>query len=131
MNNQPYDFQQAQAASKGAADDQRSSEQFVIDATRNYAEAERSYRKALASKIVELKAGGMAVTACGDVARGDGAVADLKYKRDVCEGVKEAAVQAAWRASANRKAEQSFIEWSARVSLRLDDGEGQFGRRAA
>ena len=137
MSNQPYDFAQAQAASAAASNNQRRAEQFVIDSTRAYAEAERAYRKALASKIVELKAGGMAVTACGDVARGESAVADLKYRRDVAEGVKEAAVQSSWRASGDRKAEQTFCEWSMRRDLAegyhapTGDGPTFGGRRAA
>lgn len=136
MSNQPYDFAQAKAASAAASNNQRAAEQFVIDSTRAYAEAERAYRKALASKILELKAGGMAVTACGDVARGEAGVADLKYKRDVAEGVREAAGQSSWRASGDRKAEQSFISWSMRRDLAEGyhqvTGSGEtFGRRAA
>lgn len=135
MSNQPYDFATAQLASRKASDNQRAAEQFLINSTRDYAEAERAYRKALAETILTLKAGGMAVTACADVARGDKAVADLRYRRDVQLGVKEAAAQSAWRASGDRKAEQTFIEWSCRVSLR-EDAEGPavsqtFGNRRA
>jgi hypothetical protein len=43
------------------------------------------------------------VTLCGDLARGDSRVAGLKYERDVAEGVREAAGQAVWRATADRK----------------------------
>ncbi|MEJ7783393.1 MAG: hypothetical protein WKF96_01230 [Solirubrobacteraceae bacterium] len=114
---QPYDFSQAKAAQREASTRQRAAEQFVIDSWKGYAEAERAYRAALAAKIVELKAGGMAVTACADVARGEPAVAALKHRRDIAEGVREAAGQAAWRASADRKAEQSFLEWSARKDI--------------
>ena len=117
MSNQPYDFARAQSASRGVSDNQRAAEKFLIGSTRDYAEAERAYRKALADKIVALKAEGMAATACADVARGDRHVADLRYKRDVAEGIKEAAVQSAWRASGDRKAEQTFIEWSMRRDL--------------
>ena len=135
---QPYDFAAAKDAQIIAAQRQRSAEQFVIDSWKQYAACERAYRSALAAKIVELKAGGMAVTACADVARGDHAVAALKHQRDISEGVREAANQAAWRASADRKAEQSFLEWSARVSIAEtynppahDDPRFTTGRRAA
>ncbi len=117
---QPYDWAAAQAAQREASNRQRQAEQFVIDSWKSYAEAERAYRATLAAKILELKAGGMAVTACADVARGESAVAALKHRRDIAEGVREAAGQAAWRASADRKAEQSFLEWS----LRRDLAEG-------
>ena len=114
---QPYSFEQATAAQRAASDRQRQSEQFVIDSWKRYAEAERAYREALATRIVALKAEGTAVTACADIARGERSVAALKFARDVAEGVREAAGQAAWRASADRKAEQSFLEWSMRRDL--------------
>ena len=117
MSRQPYDFGQAQDASKSRADDQRASEKWVIDSHRAYAETERAYRKALAAKILELRASGIAISACSDIARGESEVSTLKYKRDVAEGVKEAAVQAAWRASAGRRDEEKFIEWSMRRDL--------------
>jgi hypothetical protein len=117
VSNQPYDFPTAKAAQAHASERQRQSEQFVIDSWKRYAAAERAYREALSQRIVALKADGMAVTACADVARGEKAVAALKFNRDVAEGVREAAAQAAWRASADRKAEQSFLEWSMRRDL--------------
>lgn len=117
MSNQPYDFQTAKAVQLRASDTQRRSEQFVIDAWKSYAEAERAYREALTKRIVELKADGVAVTACDNIARGEKPIAALKRARDIAEGVREAAGQAAWRASADRKAEQTFLEWSMRRDL--------------
>lgn len=117
---QPYDFGQASEADQAAHDRQRAAEQFIIDAGRGYAEAERAYREALALKILALKAEGTAWSSCGDIARGDPSVAALKYKRDVADGVREAATQAAWRASKDRDAESTRIQWS----LRRDLAEG-------
>jgi hypothetical protein len=114
---QPYDFAAAKKASESASGVQRQAEQFVIDASRRAANTERAYRKALSEKILELKAGGMAITACGDVARGDPPIADLKFERDVARGIREAASQAVWRATADRKDEGRFIEWSMRRDL--------------
>lgn len=119
----PYEFDEAREASEGASKIQRQAEQFVIDTTKRHANAERAYRKALADKILALKAEGVAITACGDIARGDPAIADLKYARDVAEGVKEAARQAVWRATADRKDEGRFIDWSMRRELA--EGWGQ------
>ncbi len=135
---QPYDFGAASAADQAAHDRQRAAEQFIIDSARGYAEAERAYREALALKILALKAEGTAWTSCGDIARGDSAVSALKYKRDVADGVMEAARQAAWRASKDRDAEATRIQWS----MRRDLAEGYhpsagpadpqtYGRRAA
>lgn len=50
---------------------------------KEYAEAEREYRLALAKEIVTLRDKGMPVTVINDVARGN--ISDLKYKRDLAE----------------------------------------------
>ncbi len=133
---EPYDFRQAAAADQVAHDRQRAAEQWIIDAARDYAEAERAYREALSARIVKLKADGTAWTSCGDVARGDPAIAVLKYKRDVADGVRAAAAQAAWRASKDRDAEATRIQWSMRRDLaegrdRVPDGDIIGARRAA
>ena len=49
------------------------------------AKAEQVYRVALAKKFLELKAQGEKVTIMSDLARGDEAVAQLKFERDVAE----------------------------------------------
>jgi hypothetical protein len=38
-----------------------------------------------------------------DLAKGDKHVADLRFKRDVAEGIREAAVSALWRHTADRR----------------------------
>lgn len=123
MSVQPYDWTQAKHEQEKARAEQRAAEQWVIDAWKTYAAAEQAYREALARKIVQLKAEGMAVTAAGDVARGDPPIAHLKYLRDVGEGMKEAALIGSWRASKNRQAEQTFLEWS----MKRDLAEGYHG----
>ncbi len=130
----PYDFARAQEASHQAAKLQRDSETALSTAWKDYATAERDYRKGLAAKIVMLKAEGLAVTAAGDVARGDEIVAELKYNRDIAEGSKEAALQSCWRRVADRKDNLAFLEWSMRASFHTDpEPEGDavtFGRRS-
>jgi hypothetical protein len=122
---QPYDWRQAQEAQATARAEQRAAEKWVIDAWRAYAAAEQSYREALATKIVKLKSDGMAVTAAGDIARGEPRIAHLKYLRDVAEGMKEAAMMGGWRASKNRNAAQTFLEWSMRRDLAEYHGREQ------
>ncbi len=135
---QPYDFGQASAADQAAHDRQRAAEQFIIDTSKGHAEARRAYREALAAEIVRLKASGVAITAAATIARGKPEIAALKYREDVAEGMKEAAKQAAWRASKDRDAEATRIQWS----MRRDLAEGYhpsagpadaqtYGRRAA
>jgi hypothetical protein len=123
MSGQPWTFSEAHAAHTAATTNQTQAEAFVKQAYRQYAEAERAYREALAKRITELRAEGHSVTLCGDLARGDKLVADLKYKRDVAEGVKEAAAHAIWRATADRRTVEAFTNWS----MRRDLAEG-YGR---
>lgn len=109
---EPYDFAQAVAAARRAAESQKGGEQAVRDASADLAEKERLYRLALARKIVEVHAGGAAWTVAQDLARGDEQVATLRYERDVARGVLEAAQQRAWRHTADRKDVLEFIHWS-------------------
>ncbi len=113
----PYSFGEARAAAQKASAAQRQAEDFLRDTSRGAAQAEESYRVALAKRIVEAHAGGTAWTACQDIARGDPQVARLRFERDVAEGVKEAAQQAAWRLTADRKDLQALIDWSKRREL--------------
>lgn len=134
----PFDEQDARDAERLASSLQAGGEQALREAFQRAAEAERAYRKALAQAITRYHAAGTAWTACGDLARGDALVADLRYERDVAEGVKEAAIQASWRHAADRKALGRLVDWSARRSLALgepDEAPGSpvtfGGRRAA
>lgn len=128
---QPYDFGEAKRAIERASQNMKNAEQAVREAYRESAAAERAYRQALAEKILMLKAEGVAWTACQDVARGDKHVSDLRFKRDVTEGVREAAVSAQWRHTADRRELEQLVSWSMRVAP-----DGQFDppaeiRRAA
>lgn len=117
----PYDYAAAKRAIARGSRDQASAAQWRADTAKAYAEAEKAYRTELAKKILELKSQGVAVTACGDIARGDEHVANLKFKRDVQEGIREAAEGLQWQASANRRSLEQLVEWSRRVAP-----DGQF-----
>lgn len=112
----PYSFGEARAAIERASVAQRNAEDRIREAYRDYGEAERAYRKALAVRITELRAEGTPATACADLARGDKHVADLRYRRDVFEGVREAAKSAVWRHTADRRELEQLVDWSRRVS---------------
>lgn len=60
----------------------------------DYAEADRNYRIALASKMLELRADKQPVTLVPDLARGDANVAALKFDRDTKESLYKAAQEA-------------------------------------
>lgn len=61
---------------------------------RAYAEAEQSYRVALAQKMLVLRDQGFPATLIGDLARGDKEVARLKLDRDCSEAVYDSAREA-------------------------------------
>lgn len=113
----PWDFGEARARCRRASQAQVQAEQHLRAAYVAVAEADRAYRRALAERILELAAEGMAITACRTVARGDARVSALAYDLAVAEGVREAASQAAWRLSADRKDAQRFADWSQRREL--------------
>lgn len=115
MSHAPYDFGQARDAAARASSAQQQAENNLIDAAKDYAEAEERYRIALAKEIVRQHAEDkVAWTVAPDLARGDVEVARLRRERDIAEGVREAMQQAAWRRAADRKDTQRFIDWSAR-----------------
>ena len=125
MTSAPYDFQQATEAAGRASRLQASAEDFIRDAYRDAALKNEAYRKGLAEEIVRVHNAGAAWTVAQDLARGNDVVARLCRERDIAEGVKEAAVQAAWRRAADRRDTEKFIEWSYRREL----AEG-YGRAA-
>jgi hypothetical protein len=116
-NNRPYSFDEARQAATKASRAQINAEDFIKDCARSYALAEEAYRVALAETIVRTHAEGTAWSVCGDIARGDKRVAELRRVRDISEGVRDAAVQAAWRRSADRRDTDRFCEWSMRRDL--------------
>lgn len=122
---QPYDFPDAVAAARRAAEAQKAGEQAVRDASSDLAEAERLYRVALARQIVQAHADGAAWTVAQDLARGHGPVADLRYHRDIAKGVLDAAEQRAWRHTADRKDTLEFIQWSRRRDLAEGYGDNE------
>lgn len=56
---------------------------ILFTLAREYAEAEKEYREALAIEILRLKDEKMSITLIPDLARGS--VADLKFNRDLAE----------------------------------------------
>lgn len=127
----PYDFAEAKAAIERASVAQRNAEQQIREAYAAYGEAERAYRKALAVRITELRAEGVPATVCLDLAKGSKQIADLRYRRDVCDGVKEAACSAVWRHTADRRELEQLVSWSLRVAPDGQVEEPQWSRSAA
>lgn len=118
MKLSPFTLDEAREAARLASAQQLGAEAELRDRSKALAEAERSYRLALAQERLRLHAqDGIAWTAGGDLARGAKHVADLRYARDVAKGVYEAAAAALWRHTADRRDVGRFVEWSARREL--------------
>lgn len=56
-----------------------------------YALKEKRYRVALSKKLLELRASGEKVTHLADIARGLPEIAQLRFDRDIAEGLKKSA----------------------------------------
>lgn len=54
---------------------------------KDYAIKEKKYRIALSQRLVELRAQGQAVTHLADIARGMEDIAQLRFERDIAEGL--------------------------------------------
>lgn len=113
----PYTFDEARDAARDASTLQKAAEDFIKQAAKESAQAEEAYRKALAEEIVRQHDDGVAWSVAPDLARGNKKVAELRRRRDIAEGVREASLQAAWRRTADRKDTQRFIDWSMRREL--------------
>jgi hypothetical protein len=114
---EPMDFAAAVAASREASDAQHNAERFYATKGREYAEAERAYREALAQAITRLKSEGIAITVAQDLARGDKRVAELRFNRDLAEGLRDAAAQSIWRHQSDRRELRVFLSWSERAAF--------------
>ncbi len=118
----PYSWGQARDAINAAKAAQKVAEDNVRDAFRSYGAAERAYRMALAQKILELRAESIPVTICQDLAKGAEKIADLRFRRDIAEGVKDAASSAVWRHTADRRELEQLVDWS--MKRELAEGSG-------
>jgi len=81
-----------------------------------YADAERTYRVELAKRMTVLRADGMPATLIPDLAKGDERIALLKMERDSAKTLQEAATQALWRHTADRRDTQRIVDYSMAVN---------------
>lgn len=81
--------------------------QLIFGHAKAFAEAERAYRMELAKEIIRLRAEGMQATLISDVARGN--VAELKYKRDLAEGLYRSSLESAKALQAELSGLQSIF----------------------
>lgn len=117
MSESPFTFPEARHAAHVASQRQITGEDARRQAAVDLADAERAFRKALAVRMVELHAEGIAWSAVGDLARGDATVADHRYRRDVAKGVLDAAEGASFRLQADRRVLEQLVRWSMQREL--------------
>jgi hypothetical protein len=79
----PLDYEEGRSAMKAAGENVRAAERELSDQIDRKAEAEREYRRALARKLIALRADGMAATLAKDLARGDEEVLAYSHARDI------------------------------------------------
>lgn len=122
-NPEPYNYEGAKRAIAHASRDMAAAERARRESVEEYAAAEERYRMALAKEIIRVRdEDGAAWTVAQDLARGAKHVAELRRKRDIAQGVKDVAEQAAWKHTANRRSLEQLVAWSMRVA---PDGQHQ------
>lgn len=123
MTESPFTFGEAKERVNAAKAQQTVAEGNVREAFKTFGQARRAYQTALAQKILEFRSNKVAATICAELARGDEHVADLRFKKDVAEGVMEAARAAVWRHTADRRELEQLVDWSLRREMA--EGYGQ------
>lgn len=114
-NPTPYDWNEAREVINGAKAAQAAAEDAVKRAFRDFGKAREVYQLAFAEEILRQKVEHGATVAL-ELARGNKKVADLRFKKDVAEGVVEASKAALWRHTANRKDVARLVDWSRGVA---------------
>jgi hypothetical protein len=119
-NPRPFEIIDAREAEYKASESQRKLADELADAHGRVADAEYAYRRALTARIRQLHEGGMAITMCPTVARGEESIAVLRRDRDKLQGKLAGVEQECFRAGADRRALDGLIDWSKRRDLRVD-----------
>lgn len=119
-NPHPLEIQDAREAQHRASVIQREHGDALAKAHEALADAEYTYRTALTARWKQLKEAGWAATVCGDIARGEESIAQLRRERDKREGELEQLKQDGYRFAADRRALDGLVDWSKRRELRTD-----------
>lgn len=117
MTDSPMTLGEARRALHSASQRQLDAEQAYRQAVEDLAAADLAYNRAVARKMVELHADGVAWTAAKALAVGDETVSQLRYERDVKRGVVDAAESGRYRLQADRRSLEGIVNWSMRREL--------------
>ena len=91
-----------------------------VELSEKMADAERSFSKALARKMIELKIDGQNITLIEKIAKGDDTVADLKYAHDVSVGVYKAYLNRIKALIVQIDSYRSLLAWQKAEMLRSE-----------
>ena len=91
-----------------------------IDFVEKRAQAERDYNIAVAKKTLEYKSDGQSITIIGTLVKGDKAVADLKLKMDVAEGMAKVCLLKIKEVTSAIDTYRSLLAWQKAELLRTE-----------
>lgn len=116
----PFEIQEAREAEYTATKAQRDHGDVLAKAHLKLAQAEYLYRRKLTKRIKELHVGGMAITMCEGVAKGEQEVGRLRRRRDELKGELAKAEDYSYTLAADRRALKGIVEWSMYRDLRVE-----------
>jgi hypothetical protein len=120
---QPLDIDDARLASRRLADQRRAAEQELEKQAEKAADAEATYRKALALAFVKAEG----ATAAEREAQARAAVVNQSYQRDLAASLLKVQTERLRGLEGERSMLKSLIDWSARINQELRE---QIGRAA-
>jgi hypothetical protein len=115
---EPLDLDDGRRAASLLARQCRSAVDALDQAVVRHAEAEHSYRKAYASKLIELRGQAVPVGLCLELAKGDEVVAKLKFDRDLAKGMIDVCRERLRQLDGERASLRQLLEWSQRFEAR-------------
>lgn len=91
------------------------SSRTLYNLAKDKADAERTYRIKLAQKIMEIRESGQPASLVADLARGHEEVANLKYDRDLAEGIYKSAIESKRSIESQLSALQTITRYQTEV----------------
>jgi hypothetical protein len=128
-NPNPFEILDAREAQYSATKHQRAHVDKVAKAHDALADAEYTYRTALSARWKQLREEGWAATVCGDIARGEESIAQLRCERDKRQGELRALEEDSYRIAADRRGLDGLIAWSKDRDLRVDAEPGDWSQQ--
>jgi hypothetical protein len=114
----PLDLDDGRRAAARLARQCRDAVDALDRAVQSHAQAELTYRKAHAAKLVELRSEAIPATLCQDLSKGDPKVGQLKYERDLAKGIIDVSRERLRQLDGERASLRQLLEWSQKFEAR-------------